>query len=100
MIRLGNPLRFPVKGLKALELVLDNEAWVCVDSSLNDIPVLAWTEFEASHRNSLVDPIACQYYTYHAHADKIFDTVVEYLADYLEDKLHDNNSYSVSSIKT
>jgi len=88
LMRLENPMRFPVPGLKHIEVLLDNETWICVDSSLNDIPVLAWTEFEASHRDSLVDPIACLYYTYHAHADKIFDSVVDYMADYLDGKLH------------
>lgn len=100
LIRLGNPLRFSVKGLKDLDLMLDNETWICVDSSLNDIPVLAWTEFEAGHRESLVEPIACRYYTYHAHADKIFDTVVEFMADYLDEKLHGEAGSSVSSIKS
>ena len=88
LVRLGSPLQFPVPGLKNIEITLDAETWVCSDSSLNDIPILAWTEFEASHRESLVEPIICQYYTYHIHADKIFDTVVEYLADYLDEKLH------------
>ena len=88
LVRLGSPLQFPVPGLKNIEIVLDAETWICFDSSLNDIPVLAWTEFEASHRDSLVEPIACQYYTYHVHADKIFDAVVKYLADYLDERLH------------
>ena len=99
LMRLGNPLRFPITGLKNLEIMLDDETWICVDSSLNDIPVLAWTEFEASHRDSLVEPISCQYYTYHAHADKIFDTVVEYMADYLDSKLHGSVQNDTSTSK-
>ena len=97
LVRLESSLRFPVPGLKNIEMMLDNETWICIDSSLNDIPIMAWTEFESSHRDSLVEPIACQYYTYHVHADKIFDKVVGYMADYLDARLHGQSQKTDSS---
>jgi hypothetical protein len=71
LLRLGSPLRFRLPSLRDLDIELDNDAWVCVDRSLNDVPVLAWTDFETGHRDSLVQPLACEVRFYHAHAEKI-----------------------------
>jgi len=66
--RLGEPLQVSLPGLRTLALILDREAWVVIDTSLNDIPVLAWTEFQAQHRQNLHEPIACLRKIYHSHA--------------------------------
>lgn len=42
LLRLENPLRFCIPGLRNLSIVLDDDSWVCVDESLDDIPILAW----------------------------------------------------------
>lgn len=39
LLRLGSPLRLPLTGLRTLEMVLEKDAWVCVDASLNDHPI-------------------------------------------------------------
>lgn len=71
LMRLGNPLRFALPGLRTLEVIIDKDSWICVDSGLNDYPILAWVEFKHAERNSLHKPIPCSVYTYHAHAELI-----------------------------
>ena len=77
LLRLGEPQRIPLPSLRDLDLLLAADAWVCVDRTLNDVPVVAWTEFQAAHRDSLHKPIECERYMYHAHAPLIIERVFE-----------------------
>jgi hypothetical protein len=88
LLRLQDSLRFPVRGLRTLHVIIDKDAWIVVDSSLNDVPVLAWTEFETAHRDSLHQPIRCKLYLYHAHADIIIEAVLNELHKELDARLH------------
>lgn len=71
----GEPVSIPLTGLRSLELVLDHNAWIVVDGALNDIPVLAWTDFEVAGRENLHEPIPCVLKIYHAHAMVILNKV-------------------------
>ena len=75
--RLGTPLRVELPRLRTLDLILEKDAWVVVDRSLNDIPVLAWVDFQSAHRQTLHEPVACERRTYHTHALIIIDKVIE-----------------------
>jgi len=75
--RLGNPLRFDLPRLRNLDLVLEKDAWIVVDRSLNDIPVVAWIDFMISHRENLHQPVNCERRTYHTHALLITEKVIE-----------------------
>jgi hypothetical protein len=75
--RLPNPLRFELPRLRTLDLILEKDAWIVVDRSLNDIPVLAWLDFQVAHRQTLHEPVACERRTYHTHALIIVDKVIE-----------------------
>ena len=77
LLRNGHSLRFPIPGLKNLEAIIEDDYWACVDASLNDIPVFAWTDFQIKNRTSLHLPIHCKLYSYHAHTDLIKDRVME-----------------------
>lgn len=92
LLRLEDPIRFPLPSLKNIEMILDDETWICLDSSLNDIPVLAWTDFEVTHRENLHEPINCQLLFYHQHADKIVDAVIYEVKSILDSRLHQNDS--------
>lgn len=85
--RLGCPLRFPLPLLRHLDMILDEETWIVVDSSLNDVPIMAWLGFQAEHRSALHTPIPCRFYTYHCHADLIRPQVLETVADELAQRL-------------
>lgn len=75
--RLGEDLRFAIPRLKHLDLILQKDAWIIVDRVLNDVPVVAWTDFQAAHRNSLHEPIPCQIRLYHMHGPLVMTRTLE-----------------------
>lgn len=77
ILRLESPLRFALPGLRTLEMVLEDDAWVCVDAGLSDYPILAWVEFQGADRSALHTPVPCRLFTYHAHAELIEPQVLE-----------------------
>lgn len=85
--RVANPLRFGLAGLRGLDLSLEDEAWVCVDRTLNDMPVLAWLAFATAERTGLHLPVNCQLRYYHAHAEMIREKVLERMDEVLEARL-------------
>ena len=93
--KLGDSIRFPIPKLKHLDLILEKDAWIIVDHVLNDIPVAAWTAFEARHRDNLHQPIPCRLQIYHANADLILARTLEamemLLGEQLAEALDDRN---------
>ncbi len=85
--RLGKSLRFELPRLRTLDMVLEKEAWAVIDRDLNDIPVIAWVDFQTRHRDNLHEPIRCQQRLYHAHALIIVGKVMEAMHDILGEKL-------------
>jgi len=75
--RLGSPLRFTLPKLRTLDLHLEHEAWIVVDRSLNDIPVMAWVDFDTKGRASLHEDIPCTLKIYHSHAGILIKKVME-----------------------
>lgn len=96
--RLGSPIRLELPKLRTLDLLLDEETWIIVDRSLNDIPVMAWLDFKTKDR-SLHEPLPCTLNLYHAHANIIHQRVIEAMTLLLGEKLaalekHDKGSVS------
>lgn len=85
--RLGEPLFIPLAGLRSLELIIERDAWIVVDKDLNEIPVLAWTDFQAENRSSIHVPIPCNLKLYHAHAQIILSQVQEFMERELERRI-------------
>jgi hypothetical protein len=85
--RLGGPLRIPLAGLRSLQLILEPEAWIVVDTALNEVPVFAWTEFQTAGRIALHEPIACVLKAYHAHYGVIFAQVTQCMEKVLAERL-------------
>jgi hypothetical protein len=54
-----------------------------VDHDMNDIPILAWTDFQVEGRSALHEPIPCQLKTYHMHAKVILERVSEFMGQEL-----------------
>lgn len=78
--RLGSPHRLSLPKLRTLDLHLEKEAWIVVDKSLNDIPVIAWTDFSATNRLSLHEEIPCIMRIYHSHAAILIEKIMEAMA--------------------
>lgn len=85
--RLGAPVHIPLVGLRNLELILDHEAWVVVDGDLNDLPILAWTDFQNEGRATLHEPVPCLLKTYHIHAPVILERVTEFMEQELAKRI-------------
>ena len=90
LLRLHGPLRFRLSGLRQLEVILEPDAWICVDASLNDIPVFAWTDFQVEGRSALDEPVRCKLFTYHVHALIIVDRVLQTIEAHLNDRLSEH----------
>lgn len=62
--RLPTPIRLRLDGLNHVDLIIDGDSWVCVDTTLNDLPIVAWTDFD-SRRQGLHHPINCKLHYFH-----------------------------------
>lgn len=70
------PMRLPLKGLRGLTMLVETHNLVCVHETQNDLPIIAWVEFEDNQRDSLHLPIKCKRYHYHFAAEKIREQVL------------------------
>jgi len=80
LLRHRSPWQLPLRGLRCLHGVLDDRAWVCIDTCHNDLPILAWTGFDIAGRASLTEPVACELRMYHMHAGLLMGGALEALA--------------------
>lgn len=71
----GGDLRMPLEGLRSLDLILQEGAWIVVDSAQNDIPICAWTDFESDTGRGLHEPVTCQLRYYHQLAGMVVPKV-------------------------
>lgn len=92
LLRLERPLRLALPGLRGMDVVISDKAWICVDRTLYDLPVLAWTEFEAGARAGLHEPVQCKLYHYHVHANVIAATVLNTVDRLLQERLRIQNA--------
>jgi len=83
--RLGCPLRVEVPGHRGLDVILDKETWLCVDSNADDQPVLAWISFTG--RDSLHEPVSCHLELYHRFAGLVMGSVLDALDEVLAERL-------------
>ncbi len=96
--RLDNQIRFKIPTLKHLDLILQNDAWVVVDTVLNDMPIIAWSDFNIEHRETLHQPVKCEIRFYHFAADKIMDKTLEAMELVLGEKMADDLPDEVSHV--
>ncbi len=96
--RLNSQLRLPIPGLKTLDLIVQENAWIVVDRAFNDVPVIAWSDFDADTRDTLHQPIRCRLRLYHAHASIILGRVLKAMDELLDQRLHQTEAASGSGI--
>ncbi|OOZ39256.1 hypothetical protein BOW53_12415 [Solemya pervernicosa gill symbiont] len=88
--RLGEEIRLSIPKLKTLDLILQRDAWIVVDRAFNDIPVVAWTDFE-TRREAIHLPVKCQLRYFHANAVMIRNRVLEAMEMLLGEQLEEEN---------
>ena len=77
LCRLGVPLRVTLPDHRGLEVILENDHWLCVDSALDDQPIMAWIEFDTRrHNNALHAPVPCELRLYHMHAGLVMGSAL------------------------
>ena len=93
MLRLGKPLRVELPDHRGLEIILDNESWLCVDSNQDDQPIMMWCEFDTSeHKSALHEDVPCLLHLYHTQAGLIMGSALEALDQSLTEKLSASKS--------
>lgn len=90
--RVGQQIRFKIPTLNHLDLIVQQDAWIIVDRVLNDIPVVAWTDFQTEGRNNLHEPIACEIRLYHFAARMVLKTTLDAMEDILGQSLAEQDS--------
>ena len=85
--RLGNQIRLNIPGLKHLDLVIDENAWIIIDKVHAEVPIAAWTDFDSGHRNSLNEAIPCTIKTYHQAADMILQRTLDSMEILIHEQL-------------
>ena len=88
--RIENPHTFELS-LRDMSMILEEGAWIVADRSMNDLPVMAWTDFQSRGR-SLHEPVKCSLLLFHAHAGLVVDTALHDMKMHLEEALHKDRS--------
>ena len=90
--RIGQQIRFKIPTLNHLDLIVQEDAWIIVDRVLNDIPVVAWTDFQTEGRDNLHQPITCEIRLYHFAARMVLKTTLDAMEDILGQSLAEQDS--------
>lgn len=88
LLRLGRPLRVELPRHRGLEIILDDDVWLCVDTGADDQPVLAWLEFSGRGRDNLHEPVTCNLELYHRCAGLVMGTALDALDEAVAARLH------------
>ncbi|WP_333821720.1 hypothetical protein [Pinisolibacter sp.] len=79
---------FGLEGLAPMSLLLEEDAWVLMDSGRHDMPVLAWSDFRDQGRG-LHEPVRCIVRHYHQGASAVRDKALALMAEELETRLRE-----------
>ncbi len=85
--RLGAPLQLMLPGMRGFQVDIDTDVWVCTDRNLNQLPMLAWTEFSPAARDGIAEPVSCRVLFYHPYANVVARTVMDDIAKILNARL-------------
>jgi len=97
--RLALPIRLTLPRFQYIDVVIDHDSWACVDRSLNDLPVIAWTEFEITNRVALHLPVSCKISNYHFQSAQVVAGALTFTKMALERKLAANTQQSASQTR-
>ncbi len=88
------PIRLPLDDSPGFVMILEEDEWVCADETCNDLPVLAWVEFEDQGRDALHLPVKCKLNYYHFAASKVRAHALAMMAEILDQRLHQDDDSS------
>lgn len=82
--RIGPEIRLSLPGLKTLQIILQEDAWIIVDRAFNDIPIAAWVSFQPAQDRGLHESVPCELRYYHGHAGMITKQVLGLMDELLD----------------
>ena len=85
--RIKPPIRVTLGDMRCLDVIIDNDCWLCIDTCMNDRPIMAWVCFETSQRSGLNEPVKCELRLYHIHSGLVMGEVLENIGKELEKRL-------------
>lgn len=77
LMHAGKSVRVALPNHRGLEMILENRHWLCVNGILDDLPVLAFHDFEIAGRTELHAPVRCRLSFYHSHAGLVMGSVLD-----------------------
>lgn len=89
LLRLNDVIRFSLPNFQHIDVIIDRDSWACVDSSLNDMPMVAWLDFSVKRRDNLHQPIPCTLNYYHFMAGVIAKDALVSINDQLKSQLEE-----------
>ena len=90
-VRWGTPLRLHFADLREMELILADNYWVCVDSTKNDVPVIAWVDMETEGRDALHADVVCKLNYYHFAASAVRGKCLDLMEAQLDARLREDD---------
>jgi len=86
--RLGNPLKVELdRELGRTDMLLTEGEWLCVDRTRDDLPLLAWGDFQTKGRVTLHTSVRCTLHIYHFHAGLLIGLTLPILDRILQERL-------------
>lgn len=81
------PIRIPLPEQAGVVMIVETRELICVNARHNDLPILAWVEFEDSRRSALHTPVPCKLNYYHFAASRYRARALEAMTEELERRL-------------
>jgi len=81
------PLRIPLPEQAGVVMIVEERELICANARQNDLPILAWVEFEDRHRSALHTPVPCKLNYYHFAASRYRARALAAMAEELERRL-------------
>lgn len=88
-LHLPLPIKIKLSYLTGMMLILEEQEWVCVDTRQNELPVIAWVDFEDKGRSSLHAQVACHLNYYHYAASMLRAKVLHAMQEELKERLRE-----------
>ncbi len=85
--RIKQPIRVTLEDMRCLDVIIDDDCWLCVDTCMNDRPVMAWVSFKTSGRSGLNESVACELRIYHIQGGLVMGKVLENIGKEIEKRL-------------
>ena len=86
-LHLSLPVRIELPDQPGVVMILEEREWVCANARQNDLPILAWVDFEDKDRDALHLPVRCKLNYYHFAASRYRARALEAMASELERRL-------------